>query len=87
MLSSWHHPKTLVTLNYNAATLLALPPSPRLLFPWKAELETCILIYVNSFVHLSADEEDGSTDITRHLATVGLVGIVSIIVGRIAFKP
>lgn len=32
-------------------------------------------------------EEDSSRDITMHLATVGVVGILGIIIGRVAFKP
>jgi hypothetical protein len=36
---------------------------------------------------LAAKEDDGDRDITMHLATVGVVGILGIIIGRVAFKP
>jgi hypothetical protein len=36
---------------------------------------------------LAVKEDDGDRDITMHLATVGVVGILGIIIGRVAFKP
>jgi hypothetical protein len=36
---------------------------------------------------LVVKEDNGERDIAMHLATVGVVGILGIIIGRVAFKP